>query len=329
MGYAFISYSSKNQASADAMRNLLNAKGIETWMAPGDIPPGSEYAEVLFDALAGCSCLVLMLTNNAQESPWVKKEIGIAISNGKAIIPVKVEDVELNSSMKLYLHDCQMVPVLKIDERSEEIGKIIQSVRHHVMMDTKAEQQAALQKKGDFQTPTDEENSAEETRERKEPTVVSEVKKEKNENSKSGIQEETPPVPAKIQVNKTRAAATFLLDERKNRVAIGGFLSELLIFLPRNKRPIVVGAVYGDLKDEVEAWNNIVMVAAGKGHNKHVVGLKKDGTVVAAGSNEYGQCKVDKWKRIKSIFAGRNMTFGITFEGRVLFAGQAYDLAAE
>ena len=53
MGYAFISYSTKNQSSADAFRQLLKKHGVETWMAPYDIPAGSEYAEVLYEALTG------------------------------------------------------------------------------------------------------------------------------------------------------------------------------------------------------------------------------------------------------------------------------------
>jgi hypothetical protein len=128
MGYAFISYSTKNQVSADAMRNLFKKYHIDTWMAPYDIPAGSEYAEVLFDALIGCSCLVLMLTDVSQNSQWVKKEVNIAISNGKTVIPVKLEDIELNRSMKLYLNDQQIIPVHVIDDRSVEIQKILNSV---------------------------------------------------------------------------------------------------------------------------------------------------------------------------------------------------------
>ncbi len=128
MGYAFISYSSKNQTSANAMRELFNKHNIDTWMAPYDIPAGSEYAEVLYDALTGCSCLVLMLTDVSQNSQWVKKEVNIAITNGKTVVPVKLEDIELNSSMKLYLNDQQIVPVHVIEEKSAEIQKVLNSV---------------------------------------------------------------------------------------------------------------------------------------------------------------------------------------------------------
>lgn len=128
MGYAFISYSTKNQSAADAMRNLFKKHKIDTWMAPYDIPAGSEYAEVLYDALSECSCLVLMLTDVSQNSQWVRKEVNVAITNGKTIIPVKLEDVELNSMMKFYLNDQQIVPVHVIDDNSAEIRSVLKSV---------------------------------------------------------------------------------------------------------------------------------------------------------------------------------------------------------
>ena len=128
MGYVFISYSSKNQDVADAFRQMLRKNGIENWMAPYDIPVGSEYAEVLYDALTGCSCLVLLLTGVSQNSQWVKKEVNIAISNCKPIIPVKLEEVELNSAMKLYLNDQQIVLVRTLDEASESVKGVLKRI---------------------------------------------------------------------------------------------------------------------------------------------------------------------------------------------------------
>ncbi len=128
MGYVFISYSTKNQDAADAMRKLFKSKGINTWMAPYNIPAGSEYAEVLYDALNRCSCMLLLLTESSQNSQWVRKEVNIAVSNGKTVIPVMLENIELNSSMKLYLNDQQIIPVRVIDESSDEIQRVIASV---------------------------------------------------------------------------------------------------------------------------------------------------------------------------------------------------------
>lgn len=51
----------------------------------------------------------------------------------------------------------------------------------------------------------------------------------------------------------------------------------------------------------MENWTNIIGVSAGL---YHTVGLKPDGTVVAVGANNYGQCNVSEWQDI--IAVGRN-----------------------
>jgi hypothetical protein len=60
------------------------------------------------------------------------------------------------------------------------------------------------------------------------------------------------------------------------------------------------------------------MVSAGYGHT---VGLKSDGTVVAVGWNNYGQCKVDDWKDIIQVAAGGFHTVGLRSDGTVVAVG--------
>ena len=53
----------------------------------------------------------------------------------------------------------------------------------------------------------------------------------------------------------------------------------------------------------------------------HIVGIKEDGTVVATGNNEYGQCNVSGWTDIVSIVVNYNYTFGIKEDGTVVATG--------
>ena len=53
-----------------------------------------------------------------------------------------------------------------------------------------------------------------------------------------------------------------------------------------------------------------------------MAGLKEDGTVVAAGYNEYGQCNVSDWKDIVAISAGDGYTLGLKTDGKVVTAGK-------
>ena len=59
-------------------------------------------------------------------------------------------------------------------------------------------------------------------------------------------------------------------------------------------------------------------IAAGEGHS---VGLRPDGTVVAIGNNNYGQCNTGNWTDICAVAAGANHTVGLKTNGRVVAVG--------
>jgi hypothetical protein len=128
MGYVFISYSTANQDSANALRNLFSKHGFGTWMAPYDIPPGRKYAEVINKAIKGCDCFALLLTNQSQDSIWVSKEVERAINYRKVLIPISLEHVVLNDEFELYISTDQIVPIKTISEDSAEIQKILQTL---------------------------------------------------------------------------------------------------------------------------------------------------------------------------------------------------------
>lgn len=146
MGYAFISYSTKNQSLADAMRNLLKECGIETWMAPGDIPPGNRYAQVINRAIKDCDCFILMLSEEAQNSIWVAKEVERAVNYRKPIIPVQIDKVVLNDEFELYISTDHLVAIQKIDKETNEIKNLLTSISNFV---TKNENGVNAVKKSD------------------------------------------------------------------------------------------------------------------------------------------------------------------------------------
>lgn len=116
MSYVFISYSTKNQSTADAVYKLLNDVGIEVWMAPNNIPAGSQYAQVIDRAIEDCSCFILLLSNDAQNSVWVSKEVELAVHYHKTIIPVQLEELTLNDEFETYISTNQIITMQKIDK---------------------------------------------------------------------------------------------------------------------------------------------------------------------------------------------------------------------
>lgn len=78
----------------------------------------------------------------------------------------------------------------------------------------------------------------------------------------------------------------------------------------------IVGA--GDISRLSSQGVGNAMVSAGEGH---IVGLKLDGTVVATGENNYGQCDVTGWSGIEQVAAGYLHTLGLKTDGTVVAAG--------
>jgi len=127
--YVFISYSTRHQQEADSFRQLLISKGIKVWMAPYDIAPGAEYASVLLTAIKHCACCVLLLTQAAQDSFWVAKEIERVNNYHKIIIPVKLEEVELNDFYEFHLAGDQIIAVREVKEDTIEMQQVLHSIR--------------------------------------------------------------------------------------------------------------------------------------------------------------------------------------------------------
>ena len=54
--------------------------------------------------------------------------------------------------------------------------------------------------------------------------------------------------------------------------------------------------------------------------SNHTVGLRSDGTVVAVGNNDYGECDVDSWTDIVAVAAGFH-TVGLRSDRTVVATG--------
>ncbi len=74
-GRLFISHSSEDRELASSIRTSLSLLGVPCWMAPEDIPPGSDWAESIMKAIEGASALLLVGTGSSLSSGQVRREI--------------------------------------------------------------------------------------------------------------------------------------------------------------------------------------------------------------------------------------------------------------
>lgn len=103
MADVFISHSSIDKAVADKLCEELEARGLKCWIAPRDIAAGSEWAAAISDAISETKVMLLIYSHHSSQSTQVPKEINLAESWGKIVIPYKIDDAQLEGVFAYFL----------------------------------------------------------------------------------------------------------------------------------------------------------------------------------------------------------------------------------
>jgi hypothetical protein len=99
----FISYSSKDKPTADAVCATLESRGVRCWIAPRDVLPGEDYAAELVNAIHESRLVVLVFSAGANQSPQVLREMERAVNRGLPILPLRIENVPPSAAMEYYI----------------------------------------------------------------------------------------------------------------------------------------------------------------------------------------------------------------------------------
>lgn len=99
----FVSYSQPDRAPALGIVTHLEARGIDCWVAPRDVEPGSDWAAQIVAAIAAARVMVLVFSASANASPQVRREVERAVHRRVAVLPFRVEDVLPSSSLEYFL----------------------------------------------------------------------------------------------------------------------------------------------------------------------------------------------------------------------------------
>jgi TIR domain/NACHT domain len=127
----FISHSSKDWETADAICARLESAGINCWIAPRNIEPGATWTKGIMQGLEACRVLILVFSEHANDSDHVQREVAKAFSSGLAVIPFRIKDVLPNQSLSYFLDTVQWLdasaPTLQkhLDTLSERVKKLL------------------------------------------------------------------------------------------------------------------------------------------------------------------------------------------------------------
>ena len=112
----FISHSSKDQPSAEAVLRALEAQHIRCWYAPRDLPAGSNYMGTINRAIQTSELFLIVLSGSANQSIEMKKETSLANRGQLPIIPFRIDETTLDDdwayeiSVRQYVDASKSIP---------------------------------------------------------------------------------------------------------------------------------------------------------------------------------------------------------------------------
>ena len=123
----FISHDCDDAGRVAKYVKLLESNGVPCWIAPRDIPYGSNYAREIPVAIKNCGCFVVFVSKKSQLSEEIDKEIEIANKFSKTIIPAKLDNCEFSGPYMYHLTNKQWFEAYK--NQKEDIDKLINNLK--------------------------------------------------------------------------------------------------------------------------------------------------------------------------------------------------------
>jgi hypothetical protein len=98
MREVFLSHASHDHAAARRLREVLVAHGVPVWFSPHHIGGAQQWQDEIGKALARCAWFMVLLTPQAVQSMWVKRELNYVLREERfqeRIIPLLFRKCDL------------------------------------------------------------------------------------------------------------------------------------------------------------------------------------------------------------------------------------------
>ncbi len=88
MSHIFISYSTKDKFYALRLADFLRKKRFNVWIDRYKIEAGTNWWHEIVKGVKNCAAFVVLMTPDSEKSPWVQREVFLALSEEKKIFPI-------------------------------------------------------------------------------------------------------------------------------------------------------------------------------------------------------------------------------------------------
>jgi hypothetical protein len=125
----FISYSSADKQVADAVCAAMESKNLRCWIAPRNIPAGATWGSAIIEGIEDSRIMLLVLSQRANDSDQVLREVERAVAKHKPIIPFRIESLQMRKDLEYFLASCQFLDATS-GALEEHLAGLTRTVKH-------------------------------------------------------------------------------------------------------------------------------------------------------------------------------------------------------
>jgi TPR repeat protein len=103
--FLFVSHVSEDRTAALEIVAELERRGVPCWIAPRNVEPGKPFDDEIAAALDRCRAMLLIFSEQCNESEYIRREVTVAGENQKVIIPLRIEDAQPRRGLRVRLSD--------------------------------------------------------------------------------------------------------------------------------------------------------------------------------------------------------------------------------
>ncbi|MCK5132431.1 MAG: TIR domain-containing protein [Candidatus Sabulitectum sp.] len=128
--HIFISHSSRNTEEVHRLVKSLEREGLKYWIASRDIKPGDSWATSIMNAIESSSVMLLLLSESANSSQQVSREIEEAVRLNIPILPVIMGSFEISKGLMYFINSHQWIDAYHKND-SEWISAAVSTLKRY------------------------------------------------------------------------------------------------------------------------------------------------------------------------------------------------------
>ncbi len=124
--FIFISHVAKDRPVALDIVGRLERHGLRCWIAPRNVRPGRPFDDEIVAAIETCQLLLLVFSDQCNDSDYIRREVTVAGEVRKLIIPFRIENAQPRKGLRVRLADLHWIDAFH--DRNAAIDELILSL---------------------------------------------------------------------------------------------------------------------------------------------------------------------------------------------------------